>query len=207
MDQRPQHGPEPPHSTDSLASLIGGYIAGLDQAGDLICVHLEPVIRAEVARFLPATDPDRDDVAQETLLAFLAHLRRTGIAPDRPEAFVTTMAANRCRNLHRQRRRRPDLDAKTATDWPLGPKGNVLDLLEERELEQSVREGLARLDAECRKLLLAIYMEETPMERLQREAGLSTVQGIYYRKYACLKKLHSLLNSAPFGGRRKGGDA
>ncbi|MEZ4651311.1 MAG: sigma factor [Candidatus Eisenbacteria bacterium] len=176
----------------------------MDAAGDEICRHLEPIIRIEVGRFLPATDPERDDMIQETLIAFLAHLRRAGRAPERPEAFVATMAGNRCRNLCRQRRRRPDLEARSASEWPLGAGRSVLDLMEERELEETVREGLDRLEIECRNLLKAIYIDETPMERLQREAGLSTVQGIYYRKYSCLKKLHSLLNPGRLGGHRTG---
>ena len=173
-------------------------------AGDRICRGIEAVIRAEVGRFLSASDLEQDDIVQETLVSFLAYLRRAGLSPDRPEAFVVTMAGNRCRNLYRRRSRRPMLDLDLVAEWLPSSVDNPHEQLEKRELKAAIREGFARLDPPCRKLLLSIYFDQRPMEELQREAGLGTVQGIYYRKYACLKKLQGLLNEHRFGGRDTG---
>ena len=202
MDESPQI--ETPWDSQRAEDDIAAYIAGDDEAGSRICRGLEPAIRAEVGRFLPATDAERDDVVQETLLALLTYLRRAGRCPDRPGAFVVTMAGNRCRNLYRRRKRRPGVELEKTAEWLVAAGTDPLELLEDRELEEAVRSGLAELDPPCRQLLLAIYVEQRPMEELQREAGLGTVQGIYYRKYACLKKLRESLNRRWFGGRGSG---
>ncbi len=188
-------------SADFLDQDIAAYIAGDDESGGPICRRLDPVIRAEVARFLPVSDPERDDVVQETLLAFLAYLRRAARSPARPEAFVVTMAGNRCRNLYRWRKRRPTLDLARTADRLVASGHDPLELLEDRERDAMLKDAFAGLDPPCRNLLQAIYSEQRPVEELQREAGLSTVQGIYYRKYVCLRKLSALLNQNWFGGR------
>ena len=185
---------------------IAAYIAGDDEAGDRICRSLEPVIRAEVRRFLPAADLERDDIVQETLLALLAYLRRAGVGPQRPEAFVVTMAGNRCRNLYAWRKRRPTIELGEAADWLPGGDRDPLAMLEAKEVDDRIRSAFALLDAPCRRLLRSIYLEQRPMEELQREAGLGTVQGLYYRKYVCLRKLTGFLNQSWFSGRVSGAE-
>ena len=196
-DRHPKVGAE--HEGD-----VAAYIAGDEQAGGRICRRLEPVIRAEVARFLPDRDAERDDIVQETLVSLLAYLRKAGKSPERMEAFVVTMAANRCRNLYRWRKRRPSVELESTSEWLSADGEDPLDLMEAGELEGLVRDALSRLDAPCRQLLLAIYADRRSMEDLQREAGLGTVQGVYYRKYACLKKLAGFLNPTLFRGQKAG---
>ncbi len=188
---------------DALDGDVAAYIAGDDSAADRICRALEPVIRAEVRRFLPATDADHDDVVQETLMGLLKYLRKAGTGPDRMEAFVVTMAGNRCRNLYRWRSRRPSTNLDSTGDLP-APGQDPLAALEAAEAEGLVRKALAALDPPCRKLLLEIYTKGRPIRELQREAGLTTVQGIYQRKYACLKKLADQLNRVWFEGQEIG---
>ncbi|GJM44747.1 MAG: hypothetical protein DHS20C21_15890 [Gemmatimonadota bacterium] len=172
---------------------VAAYIAGEDAAADRICRALEPIVRAEVRRFLPTTDADHDDVVQETLMSLIRYLRKAGQGPDRVEAFVVTMAGNRCRNLYRWRSRRPGVDLESTGDLP-DPGQDPLAELEAAEAEALVRKALNALDPPCRKLLLEIYVQGRPMQELQMEAGLTTVQGAYQRKYACLKKLADQLN-------------
>ena len=204
LDPGPTPDPPPPNAAEPLSRDLAVYIDGDDEAGDRICRRLEPTIRAEVARFLPASDPDRDDVIQESLLALLAYLRRTGTCPDRPEAFVVTIAGNRCRNLYQWRKRRPTTDLDSARELPADREEDPLTRLEKAELEAMVRRAFRRLDAPCRSLLRSIYIEGRAMEVLQQAAGLTTVQGVYYRKYVCLRKLSEFLNRDWFGGHQSG---
>ena len=189
---------------ESLERDVAAYIAGDEEAGGRLCRSLEPVVRAEVRRFLPSSDAEHDDVVQETLIALLTYLRKAGRGPDRTEAFVVTMAGNRCRNLYRWRKRRPTVELESTADWPSGAGENPLELLETAELEGLLQNALSQLDEPCRRLLIAIYVEDRPMEDLQRDAGLGTVQGAYYRKYSCLKKLALLLNRRWFDGHETG---
>lgn len=183
---------------------VAAYIAGDEQAGGRLCRSLEPVVRAEVRRFLSVSDADHDDVVQETLLGLLTYLRRAGRGPDRPEAFVVTMAGNRCRNLYRWRKRRPVVDLETASERLHRDGDDPLAQLEADEFDAALRDAFARLDPPCRRLLEEIYAARRPVEDLRQEAGLGTVQGLYYRKYACLRKLARLLNLDGVGGRRSG---
>ena len=199
--QRERH-PKP--TSGSLDQGVAAYIAGDDEAGGRVCLALEPLIRAEVRRFLPDADADHDDVVQETLLGLLAYLRRAGRGPDRLEAFVVTMAGNRCRNLYRWRKRRPTVDVESASAWLRTADSDPLEALEAREVQRLVRNALSQLAPPCRKLLLEIYSEGRSMQEVQREAGLGTVQGAYHRKYVCLKKLALLLNRSWFGGQESG---
>lgn len=189
---------------ESLERDVAAYIAGDEEAGGRLCRSLEPVVRAEVRRFLPSSDAEHDDVVQETLIALLTYLRKAGRGPDRTEAFVVTMAGNRCRNLYRWRKRRPTVELESTADWLSGAGENPLELLETAELEGLLQNALSQLDEPCRRLLIAIYVEDRPMEDLQRDAGLGTVQGAYYRKYSCLKKLALLLNRRWFDGHETG---
>lgn len=189
---------------EALERDVAAYIAGDEEAGGRICRSLDPVVRAEVRRFLPSSDAEHDDVVQETLLGLLTYLRKAGRGPERTEAFVVTMAGNRCRNLYRWRKRRPSVELESTAEWLSGDGDDPLELLAAGELEGLLQNALARLDAPCRDLLIAIYVEGRPMEEIQKEAGLGTVQGAYYRKYSCLKKLALLLNRRWFDGRETG---
>jgi RNA polymerase sigma factor (sigma-70 family) len=191
----------------SLDREVAAYIAGDDAAGERICSSLEPVIRAEVRRFLPESDADHDDIVQETLFGLITYLRKAGRGPDCLEAFVVTMAGNRCRNLYRWRKRRPSVDMESASEWLRADGDDPLEELEAEELERTVRQALDRLDPPCRKLLLDIYTQRRSMQDVQKEAGLRTVQGAYYRKYACLKKLAALLNQGGLRGQQSGSES
>ena len=191
---------------ERLSRDIAAYIAGDRLAAERVCSALEPVIRREVSRFFTASDPDHDDVVQETLVAWLAYLRRAGKSPDSPAAFVVTMTANRCRNLYWYRRRHHTVSLDKVHNWPSSGAPGPLEALEDAELTALLREALEQLDPPCRQLLSAIYFENRPMEELQREAGLGTVQGAFYRKYSCLKKLARLFNRRCFGGHGSGAD-
>jgi RNA polymerase sigma-70 factor (ECF subfamily) len=187
-----------------LVADVAAYIAGDEEAGGRICEALGPVVRNEVRRFLPDTDAEHDDVVQETLLGFLTYLGKAKQAPGSLEAFVVTMAGNRCRNLYRWRQRRPGVDMASLSDGLKSQDADPLELIEKREVEKLVRDALDRLEPRCRKLLLEIYVEQRSMQEVRKESGLGTVQGAYYRKYVCLRKLSLLLNRAWFEGRESG---
>lgn len=188
-------------STQQVKDDLQAYISGDDAAGDRICRSLTAAIRSEVRRFLAADDPEHDDIVQESLLALLRYLRRAQHCPERPEAFVVTIAGNRCRNLYRWRKRRPTIELEQAASILPAGDTDPLDRLEDKEAEDGLIRAFAGLDSDCQQLLLAIYREERPMTALQREAGLRSVQAVYYRKYVCLRRLAALFNQDRSAGR------
>lgn len=178
-----------------LQQAVEDYIGGDDSAGDRVCGALEPEIRSVVRRVLSPSDADADDVVQDSLVAVLGYLRRSGALPPRNiEAFACTVARNRCVNLlvWRQRRHAADVDrfAESIPDIAASP----LQIMEESSARALVDKVLARLDQQCRALLESIYRSEVPIEELRGSLGLNSVQAVYYRKDVCIRKAQKILN-------------
>jgi len=133
-------------------------------------------------------------VVQEVLIGFLRYLRRAGIVPDNSEAFVVTMARNRCRNLALWRKRRPTVRLEIVGFDPPQPGSSPLEWIDEEERRGLMGRALAQLDERCRALLRAIYTEERSMEALRELYGLSSVQAVYFRRDACIRKTQQFLN-------------
>lgn len=192
-----RESPPPP-----LDESVEHFIRGDEAAGDAICRALEPALRAVVRRILSPGDPDADDIVQDTLLAVLGYLRRTGLHPRNNEAFACTIARNRCVNLllWRQRRRASDIDkfAESIPDVAASP----LELIDEQSSRALLGKVLARLDRACRELLESIYRSEIPIEELRGRLGLKSVQAVYYRKDVCIRKAQKILNQLLLGSLR-----
>ncbi len=177
------------------------YINGNDRVAESICERLADPIRIAVRRILTDTDRDLEDILQDSLVAFLAYLRKAGSPPDNPEAFAATIARNRCYNLVLWRRRRQAADVDDLADRLPSATVSPLDLIEERERQDLLADTLARLDERCRRLLRAIYTEGTTIESLRDTLGLKSVQAVYYRRDACLKQATKFLNRTLFSCR------
>ncbi len=188
-------------SNRTLEQEINAYIAGDEQSGDAVCRYLEIHVRNEVRRFLQDRDIDHDDIVQDSLLAMLAYLRKSKHCPKRPEAFAVTITRNRCLNLYHWRKRRPSIEIEKISNSLAIEGADILDRLSAHELESLLESAFVKLDPECNKLLMSIYFQNIDMKELQRDANLNTVQGVYYRKYICLKKLRDLFNRNWFDGR------
>jgi len=186
---------------EALKRDIAAYISGHDAAGQGVSASLDPVVRRAVYALLPEDDPDRDDIIQDTLIALLQYLKASGTCPDNPEAFAVTSAKNRCRNNFHWRRLRQGVDIDGLSERLPSGEAGPLDLLDARETRELLFEGLEAIDPGCRRLLRDFYLEEKSAETLRREAGLSSVQGVYHRKNVCLKKITKFFNRRLFGGR------
>ena len=185
----------------SLILAINSYIDGDDTAGNLICKTLEVPVRASVRRLIGPHDVDGDDVVQNTLIAMLGYLRRAKVAPDNPEAFVVTIARNRCHNLHLWRQRRQAQDVTELSDKLPHIAASPLDLIDEEQRRELLEEVLQNLDTHCRDLLAAIYRQEATIEDLRHDLGLGSVQAVYHRRNVCLQKAQKLLNRRLFSGQ------
>ena len=166
-----------------------------------MCASLEPAIRAAVQRLLSPTDPEIDDMVQDTLVAMLGYLQRAKQVPDNPEAFAVTIARNRCINLHLWRRRRVAQDIDAMADKIPQAALSPLELISNQQRQELVTEALEHLDEACRKLLIAIYRKQSSIEEIRRWLGLKSVQAVYYRRNACIEKAQKFLNRRLFDCR------
>jgi len=182
----------------SLILEIDRYLKGDDAAGDPICATLEPSIRSMVCRILSPQDADCDDIVQDSMVTMLTYLRRSGIAPDNPQAFAVTIARNRCLNLQLWRRRRSAVDVDQVADKLPQGAASPLDLVDEKQRHGMLLEAMNNLDRSCRKLLEAVYAEEAKIEDIRRSLGLNSVQAVYHRRNICLKKARKFLSNRLF---------
>lgn len=200
--------PEPPDLQEAAAA----YAAGDDVAGENLCKVLAQPLRVAASRFLGDDSPEVDDVVQESLLAVLQYIRKgAGFSGDLVR-FGVTVARNRCRNLLNWRARRPGVPLESLEGWLANTELSPLDLLLEEEMWHLLQETLDRLGSDCQELLRAFYLEEKSIDEIRRRVGLSTVQGVYYRRARCLEQAAQLLKSrlaecsskgAPAGGQRQ----
>ncbi|HPF36932.1 MAG TPA: sigma-70 family RNA polymerase sigma factor [Candidatus Krumholzibacteria bacterium] len=177
------------------------YIDGDEGAAETICAHLESPIRTAAASILGRSDADLDDIVQDTQIAMLGYLRRSGSVPDNPVAFAVRIARNRCFNLGLWRRRRLAQNVDDHAETLPAIAANPLDLLDREQNRRIVAQALASLDPECRALLEAVYHRESSMEALRHRLGLGSVQAVYHRRNVCLEKMRKRLNRLLFDCR------
>lgn len=177
----------------ALLPLIDAYRAGDAAAGDRLCQALLPVVRLDMLRMLGDDNPDVDDVVQEALVASLGYLgAEQGFEGDVVRLAVT-IARNRGRDLIRWRRRRAQVMLEPLEAWLADPSRSALDELVAAETGRLVQMALERLPADCRSLLLALYVEGRTPEELRERFGLGSVHAIYYRRGACLERVRKIL--------------
>jgi RNA polymerase sigma factor (sigma-70 family) len=177
----------------ALLPLIDSYRSGDGAAGDRLCQALLPVVRLDMVRMLGDNSPDVDDVVQEALVACLGYVvAEKGFSGDLVRLAVT-IARNRCRDLIRWRRRRAHVMIEPLEAWLADSSRSALDELVSDEMAHLVQLALDQLPADCRQLLLALYVEGRTPEEMRLSAGLSSVHGVYYRRGACLERVRKIL--------------
>lgn len=109
---------------------------------------------ARLFRYLDRLSGDADaarDLAQDTFVRLL----RRGASPDRPEAWLITVATNLWRNARATRNRRVDLLLRSQTDEALIDPGRPLsERVEAGETGARVRSAMNRLTERDQQLLL-----------------------------------------------------
>ncbi len=184
------------HNSDEAtfyATAIASYVAGDSDAGEALSVALAGPVRLEARVFLGDDSADVDDVVQDSLVAVLHYLRKNGGFTGNLVKFAVTVARNRCRNLLNWRKRLPHTQIDPMLSWLENTDHTPLDALLDQEVSEILQEALERLSEDCRIILRAFYLDEMPVEEIRRRIGLKTVQGIYYRKAACLEEAYRRL--------------
>ena len=177
----------------ALAPDIDAYRTGDEHAGDRLANALRNPLDTEVRRFLGDGQGDVDDVVQDALVSTLQYLRnRDGFAGD-PVRLAVTIARNRCRDLHRWRSTKPTSEITPMSDWLEDGSRSILDELVESERMSMLQRALDGISRTCRRLLHDMYVARIPTDAIRERLGLSTVQGVYYRRTACLDEAKKFL--------------
>jgi RNA polymerase sigma factor (sigma-70 family) len=137
----------------------------------------------------------RDDAADVSQTAFLALFRSLAALNDetRLSAWLATVAHRQARRLlWRSRHEHPDaIDRLTERLPDLGPGGGSM---ERWELVEWLHLGLGSLGERCRKLILALYFDQTEPSYADVAARLGIPLGsIGPTRARCLEQLRQLL--------------
>lgn len=174
---------------DVLDALLTGKPGARDRFVSLIAGELVATARS----FLGNDAADIDDIVQESAMAVLEFVERRGGFTGNLARFSVTIARNRCRNILNWKKRWRSIPVDSLADWFADPGRSPLDFLEERDLWSTLHEVVDGLDPVCRDLLRALFLEEQTVRELRDRFGLTTVQGVYYRRDRCLQRAFSAL--------------
>jgi RNA polymerase sigma factor (sigma-70 family) len=184
-----------------------GHRQGVAEASDRLCAALRPVIHRETSRMLGDQDMDAEDVTQECLTTTLGYLEREQEFSGDLVRLSVTIARNRCRDILRQRSRRPQQEIESMADWLASPGASVLDEIAERDLTDILQRTLDNMEEACRRLLEALYIKGLSTEQVRVRIGLGTVQGVYQRRGVCLEKAKKSLQRFLRFGSWSGSDS
>ena len=188
--------PKPPRiNDDELVRLTAGVAAADSMAEEKLYARLLAPVTVAVRQFFRTDDVDAPDVIQETLAVTFRYIRDRGGFEGDLVGFAITVARNRCRNIANRRQRRPEAPLESLHDWVADPGLSPMDHLLDTEAVSLLRAGIRRLGELCRQVLRAFYLEEKTIEQIRVMTGLTTVQGVYYRRQVCVKELAEMLGS------------
>lgn len=194
MDRMKQPNTPPPRPDSDLDALVEGVVRHDQAAEESLFAVLQSHLRTTVSMFMSADATETDDVVVETITVVFDHVRREGGFDGDLIRFAITVARNRCRNIMNRNKRRPQVPIAPLVDWVAHPERSPLDHLVEDEAVTFLQSAVDALDKACRLILRAFYFEGRSIESIRDATGLDTVQGVYYRRTVCLRKLGEQLS-------------
>ncbi len=185
-----------PHvDPQSLLPDIFAYRLGDDEAGNRLATILQRVVILEVSRTLGDHHPDRKDVCQDSIIAGLGYLRSDQEFRGNLVALVVAIARNRCRDLLRKNTTRRETNIEPLSPFLKDPGRSFVEDLDDRRMFDLLQQCLDRISPACRQLIKALYIDGKSTEEFKNMIGLTTVQGVYYRRSVCLAKMRKLLQN------------
>ena len=146
-----------------------------------------------------ASRDDAADIFQAVcldLFSELSRLRKVGAL----RSWLISIAAHKSFHWKRGVSRRLSREVAFAEDEePPGTAASLLEVIEEVEREQMVREALTRLSPRCAELVRLLFYEQPPIpyDEVARHLGLAT-GSIGFIRARCLKKLQRILETMGF---------
>ena len=179
---------------ERIDELVQRIIAGDPDAAEELCALMRPGLLESARKVLKLDgSSDPEDAVQDSLVRFLAFLRKRGRFERSAESYQFRMVHNRCIDFLRLKpaqRHRPLDEMKLPDESAENDVDRILTTI----TAQRVREGVEKLDPDCRRLIEQIYFEEVPVRVISTQMGYRAVQGVYMKRNQCLKRLVLLLN-------------
>lgn len=180
---------QPPAPGADLNTLVAGVVRSDHGSEEALYAILRDHLQTTVSMFMPPDNTDTDDVVIETITVVFDYIRREDGFDGDLISFAITVARNRCRNVLNRRKRRPQVPIEPLSEWVAHPERSPLDHLVDDEAISYLQSAVDALGQACRLILRAFYFEDRTIESIRAVTGLDTVQGVYYRRTICLRKL------------------
>ncbi len=175
-----------PASVPSDEELMAAYADGDAAAFRELFARTAPLL-TRVVRAQVGSDDECRDLVQQTFLQL--HRARRDYRQGQPlRPWLFTIAYNLCRDRWRARAHRRDISLDEAP--PQVEATTASDLLENRQQAAQLREALAGLPADQRRVLEMHWFAEVPLPDVARTLGvsLSAVKVRAHRAYERLRK-------------------
>ncbi len=175
--------------------LVTGLVAG-DQAAWRSFVEEYGTLIYAVGAKLGLEAPDRDDLFQETCLTALRSIQ-TLRSPAKLASWIYTIAYRLGIDAHRRKRSEVLLDnpgGLVDSSTPQGAEPAFAAGIERLEAVAHLLDAMARLDARCRRLLTALFLEDPRPSYMEIGTRLGIPVGsIGPTRARCLRKAGKLL--------------
>ena len=173
----------------SDAELVRACRAGDARAWEQLVERYGRLVAA-IPRRMGMSSVDADDVFQDVFTLLLRHLESLR-DEQRLAAWLITTTRREC--WRRMRSARDLGHAELPEEMPAADPG-LLEEIARGEREQGVRQAMARLDARCRDLLTALFLDASQPEygAIARRLGMA-VGSIGPTRARCFRKLDGFL--------------
>jgi RNA polymerase sigma factor (sigma-70 family) len=187
---RPFSGPD---ITWNDSRLIRECLRGSEQAWAALIDKYKNLIYSIPLKY-GASPADAADIFQSVCVELFSELPRLRKA-SALRNWLITVAAHQSFHWSRKHRRRAEQELTDVEEEQLGADSPApLDLIEQVEREQMLREGLAQLPARCQEMIRLLFYEQPPLpyRDVARRLGLAT-GSIGFIRGRCLKRLQRAL--------------
>lgn len=144
-----------------------------------------------------ATPDDAADIFQAVCLELYSQLPRLRKV-ESLRSWLITVTAHKCFHWKKRRVARWEKEVGDVAEMELPGKSPVpLEIMEELEQEQRLREALNRLPDRCRELIHMLFYEEPPRpyQQVAEQLGLA-IGSIGFIRGRCLKRLQKFLEES-----------
>jgi len=185
-----------PAVTWTDARLIRACLRGNEQAWSVLIAKYKNLIYSIPMRY-GASPEDAADIFQAVCLELFSELPRLR-KPDSLRSWLITVAAHQSFHWKRRVRHRAEDELTDLEAEKLGIEPS-LDLIEQVEREQMLREAVAALPARCQEMIRLLFYQEPqmPYRDVAKQLGLAT-GSIGFIRGRCLKRLQRALEKSGF---------
>lgn len=153
---------------------------------ELLYRFFYPSIAAHITRN-QGSRADAEDVFQEAIIVLLQQVRRTDfVLTSSLKTYLFAIARNLWLNRLRDMKRTQPINFDSDNE---PGEATAVDLTEEPAPEEKIAAWLAKITANCQRILKAIFFHEESMESLMKKMGWKNKHTAANQQYKCIQQV------------------